>query len=66
MAVAYTDGQETGRFSLETAKDNIELEIRTDKTELRSENRELAFITVVLKDGEGMKNLFQKKKVSVV
>lgn len=65
MAVAYTDGQETGRFSLETAKDNIELEIRTDKTELRSENRELAFITVVLKDGEGLENLFQKKKVSV-
>ena len=65
MAVAYTDGQETGRFSLETAKDNIELEIRSDKTELRSENRDLAFITVLLKDGEGMENLFQKKKVSV-
>ena len=65
MAVSYTDGQETGRFSLETAKDNIELEIRTDKKELRLENRELAFITVVLKDGKGIENLFQKKRVSV-
>lgn len=64
-AVAYTDGQETGRFSLETAKDNVELEVRTDKAELRSGDRELAFITVVLKDREGIENLFQKRRVSV-
>ena len=64
-AVAYKDGQETGRFSLETAKDNVELEVRTDKTELRSGDRELAFLTVALKDGEGMENLFQKRRVSV-
>lgn len=65
MAVAYTDGQETGRFSLETANDNVELEVRADKAELRSGDRELAFITVVLKDGEGIENLFQKRSVSV-
>lgn len=65
MAVAYKDGRETGRFRLETAKDNVELEVRTDKQKLSAAGRELAFITVVLKDREGRENLFQKKRVSV-
>lgn len=65
MAVAYTDGRETGRFCLDTANDSVELEARADKAKLSAARRELAFITVVLKDGEGHENLFQKKRVSV-
>ena len=65
MAAAYTDGRETGRFCLDTANDSVELEARADKAKLSAARRELAFITVVLKDGEGHENLFQKKRVSV-
>lgn len=63
MAVAYMNGLETGSFCLETAEDKVELETQSDKTELKADHRELAFITIVLKDEEGRENLFQKKKV---
>ena len=64
-AVSYEEGRETGRFSLTTAKDTIRLCAQTDKTVLRADGEDLAFITVNLEDENGIPNLSVSRKIAV-
>ncbi len=64
-AVSYEDGKETGRFSLVTAGEEIRLCAEADKTVLRADGEDLAFITVKLTDQDGVENLSASRKVTV-
>lgn len=63
--IAYRDGIEDGRYSLSTAKENVELNAAADKTVLHADGEDLSYIMVNLKDQFQNDNLFVKKSVSV-
>lgn len=65
VAVSYEDGAETGRFSLVTAKEEVELCAEADKKSLRADGEDVSFITVRLTDCDGVTNLSASKKISV-
>lgn len=64
-AVSYEKGRETGRFSLMTAEEEIQLCVIPDKTVLAADGEDLAFITVKLVDKKGTENLYASKDVTV-
>lgn len=64
-AVSYDQGVETGRFSLATAGENIFLQADADRTILKADGSDLAFITVKLVDENGTENLFATKEITV-
>lgn len=64
-AYAYTDGKKTGSFILETAEEDVELNVHADKQILRAGSDDLAFLTVNLRDKKGRDNLFRREKISV-
>jgi beta-galactosidase len=53
VAVAYTDGREQGRSRLVTAGDAVVLDIQTDRSRLRADTSDLAFVDIALTDGAG-------------
>lgn len=54
-AVAYTDGVETGRTSLvSAAPDRLVLAATPDRTELRADTRDLAYVSLELTDADGI------------
>lgn len=65
VAVNYKEGQEVGRQSLYTADKAVELFIDADKTELKADGEDLAYLTVKLVDKYGRENLWESKKVHV-
>lgn len=64
-AVSYQAGEETGRYSLNTASEKIQLCAEADKKILYADGEDLSFITVKLVDENGTENLFASKKVAV-
>lgn len=64
-AIAYKNGTETGRFSLETAEGAPCLKVQADRQKLKAGSDELAFLTVNLQDQKGRTDLFHKTKISV-
>ena len=64
-AVSYEDGKETGRFSLTTAGEAIQLCMEADRTVLAADGEDLSFITIKLTDETGTENLSASKKVTV-
>jgi len=65
LAVAYAGGKETGRFALRTAGDETVLRAESDRTTLRADGADLAFITARLSDSNGVDKPFEKRSVSV-
>lgn len=65
LAIGYDQGVETGRFLLTTAEGEPQLSVTADRTVLRANGADLAFITVKLVDRHGNDNLFAKKRVTV-
>lgn len=65
LAVSYENGYETGRFSLETAMEVVQLKVEADRTVLKADGEDLSFLTVKLIDEEGRENLFASKEISV-
>ena len=63
MAVSYKDGKETGRFILATAGEDIQLNVKADRTVLRADGEDLAFLTIKLTDKDGIENLLHRKKL---
>ncbi|WP_141502978.1 glycoside hydrolase family 2 TIM barrel-domain containing protein [Paenibacillus luteus] len=65
VAVAYTDGQETGRMKLCSATGEIMLKVEADRTEIFASDNDLSFIMISLVDVKG--NLYNTadRKVSV-
>ncbi len=64
-AVSYEDGKESGRYSLATAGEEIQLCVEMDKTELCADGEDLSFITIKLVDEKGRENLFASKEITV-
>lgn len=64
-AVSYTGGTETGRFTLVTAGNDVQLCAEADRTVLRADGEDIAFITIKLTDENGIENLRASKTVSV-
>lgn len=64
-AVSYEDGKETGRFSLMTAEEKLQLCVEADKRVLAADGEDLSFITIKLVDEKGTDNLFASKEIFV-
>jgi beta-galactosidase len=64
-AVSYTNGDETGRFVLETADEAVEVNVTVDKTTLAADGMDLAFIMVDLVDVQGRANILAQRQVTV-
>lgn len=64
-AVSYVGEKTTGTFAISTANKEVELSISTDKTALKADGEDLAFLTVKLVDRDGIENLWTGKKVHV-
>ena len=65
VAISYDQGEETGRCKLRTAAEKVQLAVESDKTVLRADGEDLAFITVKLVDKNGEENLWEKKEIHV-
>ena len=64
-AVSYKDGIESGRFTLKTATEDLQLAVKVENETLKADGESLAFLTVTLTDAEGTPNLFAQKKIRV-
>jgi len=63
--IVYTGGVETGRFAIETADDAVEMEVSVDRSEIRADDTDLAYIDVALRDAQGRLNTAVVRSVSV-
>jgi beta-galactosidase len=52
-AIAYRDGAESGRTSLQSAEGPVRLTVAPDRTDLRADDSDLSFIAIELRDGNG-------------
>ena len=64
-AVSYTGGKETGRHTLVTAGNDIQLDLKADRTLLHADGEDLCFVTMRLTDSTGRENLSASKKITV-
>ncbi|HAL73518.1 MAG TPA: glycoside hydrolase family 2 [Clostridiales bacterium] len=52
-AISYVNGLETGRIALTSANGPLQLEVRSDRTELVADQRDLAYVEITLTDAAG-------------
>lgn len=64
-AVAWRDGRPAEEFQLETAGEKVQLDVRTDRTELKAGGADLAFVSIRLLDEQNRENLQAQKNVTV-
>lgn len=64
-AVAYRDGEETGRTSLPSATGAARLTASLDRRELRDDDADLAFLSIELRDDGGVLVTSEELAVSV-
>ncbi|RXZ71204.1 glycoside hydrolase family 2 TIM barrel-domain containing protein [Agromyces albus] len=62
-AIAYRDGAELGRVSLQSAHGPVQLSVVADRTEIRADDSDLSFIAIELRDANG--NLASDRDVLV-
>jgi beta-galactosidase len=53
VAVAYRDGGEVGRTSLTTASGDVLVVAEADRSEIRADDGDLAFVSIELRDADG-------------
>ncbi|NQX12160.1 glycoside hydrolase family 2 protein [Microbacteriaceae bacterium VKM Ac-2855] len=54
VAVARTAGEETGRATLRTPSGPVRLDVTPDRSEIRAEPNDLAYVTIELRDTDGV------------
>lgn len=64
-AVNWRDGKKAESFALETASDEVQLQLITDQTKLKADGADLAYLTVTLIDKQGRENQQAVKTVSI-
>lgn len=64
-AVAYTGGEESGRMTLRTAGPGVRLKAEADRSRIRADDRDLAFISISLTDDAGILKPMADRKVTV-
>ena len=65
VAISYTGGEETGRYALTTAGDDVILSVDCEGKELKADGEDLAFVTVRLTDRDGVENNYAEKEITV-
>jgi beta-galactosidase len=64
-AVAFTNGKETGRYSLESAGANLRLHIVPENTHIKNNGQDLAFINISITDENGIIHTHQDRPVKL-
>lgn len=64
-AVGYTEGKETGRYQLRTAGEGRNLRVSGERTSVKANGADLAYINIELIDQDGILNTAADTKVSV-
>lgn len=64
-AVSYTNGQETGRFTMETAGDAKEIMVNCDRTCLHAGEEDLAYLQIDIGDENGKLNTAAEAVITV-
>lgn len=64
-AVGYRNGVQAERTVLETASDQVGLEVHADRTALQADGQDLAFVEIELCDGHGRRNMQEVRTVSI-
>ncbi len=64
-AIVYRNGNASESFSLYTAEDEVELQIRTDRMELKANGSDLSYLLVNLIDKNGRENLYVQKEITI-
>lgn len=64
-AVVYAGGVETGRYAVETACDSVEICAEADRSEIKADDTDLAYIEIALCDAQGRLNPGVSRKVAV-
>ena len=65
VAVAYRDGTEVARTALQSGTGLARLDVRADRTEIRADDTDLAFIDITLVDEDGRLHHTEDRAVSV-
>lgn len=65
LAVSYQDGRESGRKVLVTAGNEVRMHVAAERTELKADGEDLAFLTIHLEDEAGNANLYAEKEISI-
>lgn len=65
VAVATTVGAEVGRTMLRTASDEVRLQVVADRAAIRAGSRDLAFVELLLVDGDGTPHVGRDRLVSI-
>lgn len=63
--VAYAGGQETGRTSLRTASGDVLLGVQVDRSRVRADDTDLAFVAIRLEDSEGTTYTCADRRIDV-
>ena len=64
-AVAYKNGQELGRTRLTTAGSQLRLSVEADRTDIRADDKDLAYLSISLTDENGILNNMADRTVTV-
>ncbi len=65
-AIAYVNGEETARTTLHTAQDDVRLAIDVDRSVIRADDTDLAYVTIHLTDENGVIHPGADRDVHVV
>lgn len=65
VAIAYTNGKETGRTSLLSAVGKVNLQVEIDRAQIVSDDHDLSFITISLVGDNGVLRPLADRKISV-
>ena len=65
VAVAYRDGLEVGRTSLQSAAADVQLRVRVDRDEIRADDADLAYVEIELTDASGTLHVSRDRSVTV-
>lgn len=65
VAVAYTNGKESGRTSLVSAGNGVNVQVELDRAQIQSDDTDLAFVSISLVDDTGVLKPLADRRVSV-
>jgi beta-galactosidase len=65
VAVAYTDGIESGRMTLRSADSGVNLKVEADRMKINADDQDLAFVSISIVDDQGILKPLADREVTV-
>lgn len=65
VAIAYKGGEETSRSALKTSGNETNLTVKAEKTKIRANGQDLAYLNIAITDSEGIVKSTDNRKVSI-